>query len=203
MKDPADLKQPKTVFLVDSAKQGSQEAWERLYYRYHGYLEFIVEMKIPDYARRRFNAEDVLQSAFLSAWRKIDSFDYKGEGSLLRWLSRIVVNDVRNRVRSILRERDRIKVESTSLAAGGAPDDGDPPDTSAEEAESREAAARAFVQLSADDQHVLALRFGQDMKWDDVGEVLGCSRNAARSRFEQALARLQRLTKEPPGGPAK
>jgi len=198
LKDPADLRQPKTIFLVESAKEGSQEAWERLYHRYHGYLEFIVEMKIPDYARRRFNAEDVLQSAFLSAWRKIDSFDYNGEGSLLRWLSRIVVNDVRNRVRSILRERDRMQVESTAFPTDGAPAEGGMPDESAEEAESREAAARAFVGLDADDQHVLALRFGQDMKWDDVGEVLGCSRNAARHRFEQALGRLQRLTGRPP-----
>lgn len=37
--------------------------------------------------------KDILQDAFVKVFSKLDGFEYRGEGSLKAWMSRIVVND--------------------------------------------------------------------------------------------------------------
>ena len=44
------------------------------------------------YVRDRSQMEDVLQDCFLSILTSIGSFEYRGEGSLKAWVSRIVAN---------------------------------------------------------------------------------------------------------------
>lgn len=39
------------------------------------------------------DVKDVLQDSFVKIFRTLDSFRYKGEGSLRAWMSRIVVNE--------------------------------------------------------------------------------------------------------------
>lgn len=61
----------------------------RLFYeRYVGYLTATCSRYIPDPA----DAKDVLQEAFVKMFGALDSFSFRGEGSLRAWSARIVVN---------------------------------------------------------------------------------------------------------------
>jgi RNA polymerase sigma-70 factor (ECF subfamily) len=44
--------------------------------------------------------KDILQDAFVKVFSKLDGFEYRGEGSLKAWMSRIVVNDSLKSLRS-------------------------------------------------------------------------------------------------------
>ena len=60
-----------------------------LYERYIGYLTAVCSRYVVDSAA----VKDILQDSFIKVFSKLDRFDYRGEGSLKAWMSRIVVND--------------------------------------------------------------------------------------------------------------
>lgn len=59
------------------------------YERYAGYLTAVCSRYVVD----RDNVKDILQEAFVKIFQGLDKFEYRGEGSVRAWVSRIVVND--------------------------------------------------------------------------------------------------------------
>ena len=60
-----------------------------LYNAYAGYLTAVCHRYITD----RDEAKDILQDAFIKVFSQMDRFEYRGEGSLRAWMTRILVND--------------------------------------------------------------------------------------------------------------
>ena len=60
----------------------------QFYERYADYLTAVCSRYIPEKA----DAKDVLQESFVKMFGALDAFEYRGEGSLKAWASRIVVN---------------------------------------------------------------------------------------------------------------
>ncbi len=59
------------------------------YERYAGYLTAVCSRYVVD----RTNVKDILQEAFIKVFQSLDRFEYRGEGSVKAWITRIVVND--------------------------------------------------------------------------------------------------------------
>jgi len=189
---------PKTFVLLKAARGGDEAAWQDLYQRYSGYLGYVVKMRLVGSPTRGFDADDVLQEAFLNAFRRLSQFEYRGEGSFLAWLTRIVVNQLQNQRRG--RGQDEGRLES-SWAGALAHEQADPitPSQAMVRAESRERLRQGFEQLAEDEQMLLGLRLGQELTWAQIGELMECSRVLASQRFGQAIERLRRFTDpEPP-----
>ncbi len=74
--------------LIDKVKKGDTQSFRELYLLYAKYLSAICYRYVPD----DDDAKDILQEAFVKIWSSIGSFNYRGEGSLKAWMSRIVVN---------------------------------------------------------------------------------------------------------------
>ena len=93
---------------------GSPESTAALYDKY-GTLAFSLAYRI---VRERGTAEDVVQDAFLAAWRNADRYDPR-RGSLRTWLCQIVRNQALDRLRGTSRrQRDHQSLEDlTSLAS--------------------------------------------------------------------------------------
>lgn len=68
---------------------GDISAKKYLYCRYSGYLTGVCSRYITD----REDVRDVLQESFLKIFSSIGSFEYRGEGSLKGWMTRILVNE--------------------------------------------------------------------------------------------------------------
>ena len=183
---------PKTLYLLNAAKDGDQEAWRDLYNRYHGYLHYVVKMRLVGSPQRGFEAEDVLQEAFLNAWRKLERFEYRGEGSFLAWLTRIVVNQLLNQRRGRKDAEQGLETNMLRQAEAGQ----DPNETPSEamiQLESQERLRSAFEKLDESDQMTLGLRLGQGLTWAEIGEIMDCSRTAAAQNFARAIDRMRRL----------
>jgi RNA polymerase sigma-70 factor, ECF subfamily len=84
--------------LVAALKRGETAAFEVLVRRYGDYL-YRVALRIT---RNEANARDVVQEAYLSAFRKMGGFEARA--SLKTWLHRLVVNAALMRLRSIERK---------------------------------------------------------------------------------------------------
>ena len=74
--------------LLDAILGGEKEAMRRLYDRYSGYTMAIALRYIPE----REDARDVLQDSFVKILTSVRQFNYRGEGSLKSWVSRITAN---------------------------------------------------------------------------------------------------------------
>ncbi|PQJ78669.1 RNA polymerase sigma factor [Polaribacter porphyrae] len=82
MKPTKQLHQP----IIDQCKKNDAKAQMKLYNLYCSAMLNVAFRYVKD----RFIAEDVMQEAFIKAFKKIDS--YKNEVPFGAWLKRIVVN---------------------------------------------------------------------------------------------------------------
>ena len=165
--------------LVVAAK-ADPEAFVALYDRYFGLVYGDVRLRIGD----RATSEDVTSQVFVTALAKLDGF--RGRGPFAAWLFRIA----RNAVRSEQRRRRPIGVANALLAGLPAADPGP-----AEVALARERWARlhaAIAGLGRDEQHLLALRYGAGMSFEEVANSLGIAPGAARVRVHRVIEQLRR-----------
>lgn len=81
--------------LVKAILEGEKGAGRRLYARYSGQLMTIALR----YMGNGEDAADVLQDAFVKVLTNINRFEFRGEGSLSAWMSRITVNEALNQLR--------------------------------------------------------------------------------------------------------
>lgn len=75
--------------LIRQIVQGNRIAMKRFYDDYAGYLTAVSAR----YISNRDDIKDVLQDSFLKIFNAIHMFEYRGEGSLRAWASRIVANE--------------------------------------------------------------------------------------------------------------
>lgn len=79
--------------LVHNCKKGNRNAQEQLYKQYAGKL-FGVCLK---YSRNKTEAEDNLHDSFMTIFKKIDQYQFKG--SFDGWLKRVTINTVLQKYR--------------------------------------------------------------------------------------------------------
>jgi RNA polymerase sigma-70 factor, ECF subfamily len=130
-------------------------------------------------------AEDIAQSALERALRALPRFD-PNKGRLEAWLWRIVVNVARDAGRTATRRRllfERLVHFRGPVSAV--------PDDIPDGIENVEllAAVRALTPMQ---RSVIALRYGADLEFSDVGKALGVSRTAAAVTGHRALKSLRR-----------
>ena len=98
--------------LVEHCKQKDKSAQKQLYELYAGAL-FALCIR---YSGNREAAEDILHDGFLRIFTSFDKFDYRGEGSLKAWLSRIMVNTALEYIRKdgemnrVLTQRAKMRI---------------------------------------------------------------------------------------------
>ena len=122
-------------------------------------------------------AEDAVQEAAVKAWRKLRSL--RERSSLKPWFLAIVANQCR----AMRRQRWWSVIRRADFEMPAPP------------AEDLAVAAldldRAIDRLDPDDRLALYLHFYQDMTYEEVGQVMGSSMTAARSRILRAARRLR------------
>lgn len=73
--------------ILRRLKKGDSAASRVLYEMYAPYLAAVCSRYV-----HQEDVKDVLQESFITIFDGIDSFEYRGEGSLRAWMTRIVVN---------------------------------------------------------------------------------------------------------------
>lgn len=141
------------------------------------------------------DAEDVCQEVFLTAQRKLSSFE--GRSSLRSWLYGIALRVASDYRRSAYVRRERATAEplepSTSASEGGA----------LEPAEARQTLQALLATLDEDRRAVLVLYEIEGFSMREVAEIVGCPMQTAYSRLYSARdalkAAAQSRAKEPAG----
>lgn len=177
--------------LVARALDDHYEAFELLLRRYDDRAYRLAFSIVKDESE----AQDVVQEAFLNAYRKLDSF--KGDAQFGSWLYRVVVNAALMRIRQ---QDRRSEIGIDEAADGVAEEEGafsDIPswriqaDEAAEHHELREQIFAAVDELDPKYQATFLLREIEGLTIAEIAEVLDVSEGGVKSRLHRARLHLQ------------
>lgn len=188
---PARAQDVPDPVLVARISDGDQAAFESLMRRYNGKLFRIARAIVKDDS----DAEDVLQDAYLDAYRHID--DFRGGAQVATWLTRIVINQALMRLRKQKRRSVIVPFrERRTLDAD--PTEADVPDHTTESPSSRvlreeirRILERRIDELPLSFRTVFIMREVEDMSVQETAECLGISSATVRTRLFRARALLR------------
>ncbi|MEW6745056.1 MAG: sigma-70 family RNA polymerase sigma factor [Planctomycetota bacterium] len=197
--------QDDTEWLVRRAREGDDEAREKLFGMYREPVRRAVRLRLGNMLRRRVEVNDVVQSVLLAAVRDLGQFEYRGEGAFLHWLNRIVENRVRDKLKREMCGKRDVRREQSVGGEFGATTGVDPtahlptPSRILSNREDIERIEAAIDCLPPDMKEVIILRKYENLPWKDVAGELGQTEAAVRHLFARALSSLSRIVKEMEG----
>jgi RNA polymerase sigma-70 factor, ECF subfamily len=180
-----------TEDLIQAAKAGDREAWGQLDGKVRAQLGLFLRSRIPDTTRARFDTDDVLQSAFLSAFEELDSYSFAGPGSFDAWLRKILLNRLHDRVGSEQAAKRGIHREAQGQASQLPASSGTPSEL-ADNAERKAKLVEALAALPEDLRQVSTLHFFDGLTFTQIAERTqrtppAVSRMVAKATRELAL----------------
>ncbi len=167
-----------------------EAAWREFCSCYGPRLRQYLQGRMPRKLQGRFDIDDVVQHTFLKAYERLREFDYRSEEELLRYLRRIGMTKLQERVRHHGRRRRAIDAERPGVDADRTPErrpEGRTPSSVFARKEQREALAAAIAQLGHPEREIVWWRVLERRSWKEVARELSCTPEAARSRFCRAV----------------
>jgi len=191
--DPSDLE------AVTRAAGGDHDAFRVLVERYQD-RAYGLALRVM---RDEEQAKDVVQEAFLKAYRSLDRFE--GRSSFYTWFYRVVMNlciDAKRRQPSG-RMVEWDESHALEAPAGTGLDAVDParqqasgPAGDLERAELRDTIGRAIEALPDDARQTLMLREVDGLSYSEIAKSLGVPKGTVMSRLHHARRRLRTLLAE-------
>ena len=177
--------------LVRAARRGDAAAFEQLVLRYEKRV-YALALRM---CGNPSDAQEAAQEAFLAAWQGLPGF--RQESSFSTWLYRLTSNACVD----LLRREKR-----HSAAAGPSLDDADNPLTvpdpspgpqqAAEQTELRRLIEAGLQSLSPEHRQVLVLRELQQLRYDEIAQVLGLDAGTVKSRINRGRKQLRKFLLE-------
>ncbi len=174
--------------LVMRAKNGSEEAFSALIDKYHERVHRVAVRIV----RNVDEADDVVQEVFARAVIHLNRFDFRA--SFYTWLISITRNAAFDALRSMQR-RGRFKSSEDGMDRYDAEGFGDPVRSSTDQ-EAAERVVKALGRLSPRDRSLLVLREYEDLQYEEIARVLGCSVGTVESGIHRARKKLRMLLVE-------
>jgi len=165
--------------LIDRCRAGDREAHFRLYKLYSRAM-YNVGYRITG---NEEDAEDVLQEAFVSAFRNLES--YRADATFGAWLKRIVVNKAINVLKK--RKENVIAQEEDFDVPAEEPGADYRPELSVEK-------VRQCIDLLPDGyRSVLSLYLLEGYDHEEIAGIMGISESTSKSQLNRAKNKLKEL----------
>lgn len=178
------MKENKEQILVDRLLQKEEAAWKELFEVYSGGLSYVCSRYIID----KEDVHDVLQNSFIQMFRSIDSFEYRGNGSLKAWITRIVVTESLKHIR----KNPDLKLVSEDFEIVDEQNEEDP---NLEEI-SQDTIMTMIRSLPDGYRAVFNLYVFEKKSHKEIAEMLGIAENSSASQFHRAKTMLAQKIKE-------
>jgi RNA polymerase sigma-70 factor (ECF subfamily) len=172
--------------LLEACRRSDPGAFEELVERTHRQVYTLAYRLVGD----RHEAEDVVQEAYLRAYRALPGF--RGDARFETWLYRIVANAAMTH----LRRRGRF---GELLAEGHPAALREPEARTAEETLGDAEVKRALAALPEGQRVVVVLKDVYGFSCQEIGDHIGISEGAVKVRLHRARRRLKELIYGPEG----
>jgi RNA polymerase sigma-70 factor (ECF subfamily) len=177
--------------LIADSLEGDTAAFGELVRRYQDRL-YTTVYRLVDNAD---DALDVVQEAFLHAYQSLGSF--KGDALFFTWLHRIGVNTAIS-----LKRKKRVMVRIDAVHNGETaiepfdPSDLSRPGHAIEQSEQERHIQQALARLSPEHRAVLVMKDMEEMKYEEIAQVLGVPIGTIRSRLHRARLELREILEQ-------
>ena len=176
-----DLEEEREIVL--QCQGGDVDAMEVLVLRYQQWAYNIAYGILGHHE----DAQDVTQDAFLSVWQNIGQFKFKSRFST--WFYRIVKNKALN----LIDQRQRRKTEPMDIddTQPWVPLETETPERLALREERKQLVHAALARLKENHRTILVLRELQELSYNEIAEVVGCTLGRVKSRLHEARKALR------------
>jgi RNA polymerase sigma-70 factor (ECF subfamily) len=182
---------------VAQARAGDADAFRRLVER-HSRNVFRVAFRMT---RNEHDAEDVVQEAFLRAYRNLERFEERSHfGS---WIHRIAANCAYDSLRARQRRHENAEpmvIDDTSDGPAAELPSGDPtPDRLVFGGEVRKRVTQAMSRMSVLEKSAFTLRHFEGMSIEEIGRALDLDASAAKQSVFRAVRKMREALGRDPG----
>jgi RNA polymerase sigma-70 factor (ECF subfamily) len=167
--------------VLKRASQGDHDAFGELYERYIDRIFNYVYYRTGN----MHDAEDLTARVFQRAMNHIHNYTDRGV-PFSAWLYRIAHNLVANWHRDRSR-RQEIPIDDIPVL----PVKGDPPETKLVRTEEQDALLSLIRNLPPERQHLLILKFVENLSNAEIGQIMGRSEGAIKSLYHRTLLALR------------
>ena len=182
-----------------AARAGSREALGRLFEECRHYLLRIAQEKLDPELQAKGGASDLVQQTFMEAQQHFGQFQGTSEAELLAWLRQLLLHDMADFGRRYLGTTKRRIGREVALDPGQSSGEmrvgvaaGSPsPSAEAMAHEQDQALQEALARLPEDYRRVIELRYQEDRSFEEIGQRMQRSAEAARKLWARAVERLQ------------
>ena len=137
------------------------------------------------------DAQDITQDVFVSVWEKIGQFRFRSKFST--WLYRIAKNmSLNEKSRRTSRKTDVVEIDDSQAWV---PVDHQTPEDEILASEQQQILHKALEQLKESYRTILVLREMEELSYEDLSRVLGCSIGRVKSRLYEARMQLRKILK--------
>lgn len=166
---------------------GDTRALEELYDR-HAPMLYGLVLRIVG---RVSDAEEVLQDAWLQAWRRADTWD-PARGTVPAWLVTLARSRAIDRIRSVAaRQRAEAATPAPEMPLAA-----DEPAANAAQRQRQERLSAALATLTPRQREVLELGYFGGLSQTEIAERIGAPLGSVKSWTRQGLMRLRELVPE-------
>ena len=165
------------------ALDGDNTATEWIYRKHVRYLSALCSRYITEDE----DIKDVLQESFIKIFTSLDSFEYRGEGSLKAWMAKITLNEILKFVRNNSRlPINSIDDKDTNIADGDSMETEDIP---------TDVLHRFIRELPDGYRTVFNLYVIDDKSHKEIAQLLGIKENTSASQLHKAKSMLAQKIK--------
>lgn len=178
--------------LIARARAGERAARAALLERWQPRILARIRVILGEGARRHAESSDYVQSVLIQALERLDEASFADEQHVLRWMTAVARNDIRDQADK-RRERALESLSESWHASGHADANTPSPPSAADREERFERLVECLEVLAESERAVIELRDFEGLTFQEVGARLGWSDDRARLAHMRAMARLGRL----------
>jgi len=180
---------PSSESLMAKIAEGDQDAFEILVARHQTSILNLIYRYVGD----RTQANDLSQEVFLRVWQAAGN--YRPEAKFTTWIYRITVNLCFNELKSARRKRwfqfPRSDADHVSQAEEDFPNRSPSPEDLLLTKERGRQISDALQSLPDNQRLALVLKRYDDLSYQEIAQIIGCSVSAVESLLVRAKRNLQ------------
>jgi RNA polymerase sigma-70 factor (ECF subfamily) len=169
--------------LVVRVQKGDKKAFDLLVLKY----QLRVSKLVSRFLRNQADVPDVVQEAFIKAYRALPNF--RGESAFYTWLYRIAINTAKNHLVAQSRKSPANSIDVQDAEDYGASEwlkEYASPEREALASELETTIYQAMGELPSDLREAITLREIEGLSYEDIAAVMDCPIGTVRSRIFRA-----------------
>ena len=179
--------------LVERVQRGDKNAYNLLVTKYQHKVASLVSR----YVRNQSDVPDLVQEAFIKAYRALATF--RCDSAFYTWLYRIAINTAKNYLTAAARRPPTMDVDAadaTNYHDSPELKEFDTPESNLMSAEFEQAIHQAIQALPEDTATAIKLREFEGMSYEEISQAMDCPIGTVRSRIFRAREAIDNRVNE-------